>query len=455
MRIYVFLFALANMVSGCVTYQPKPLSEIPPLPDAVLSESDKTMLVSKAEQIRHPRIAPITLDFSRPLTGDELAVIAVLINPDLKALRAKEGVAEAQVFDAGLLPDPQLALGLSLPTSRQPGLVNAYNLGLNWDILSLITRRASERIAVAKLSAVRNDVAWNEWMIANHAWLLAERVTYLQIQERLARDAAATAAQLCEISRHNLQRHDIKIDEFALRQVAYLDAQDRTLALTRELEKARQELNQDLGLPPSERLVVAARPISVRPHLDAQALFDTARDQRLDLIALRAGYAAQENQLYKDLLARFPQINLGLNRARDTGDVTTIGFSISMTLPVFNGNRGTIAVARATREQLYVEYLARLYKTRADIAALVADLERIDREMVPLQNQLPELQRAEQRMRGGVDSGDVTLINYETVRASLLDKRLKLSSLEQAASEERIALQLATGAPWRSQESAR
>ena len=69
--------------------------------------------------------------------------------------------------------------------------------------------------------------------------------------------------------------------------------------------------------------------------------------------------------------------------------------------------------------------------------------------MVPLAAELPELQHAEETMRGGVGSGDVTLISYETVRATLLDKRLRLSSLEQAIAEEQITLQLATGAPWR------
>lgn len=453
---------VALLTGSCAAYAPSPLER--GRLDAGLAAPEQAALSQDAGRLRHPRIAPITLDFSKPLTGDELAVIAVLVNPDLKAMRAKEGVAQAQVFDAGLLPDPQLAVGLDRPTSQQPDLVNAYNLGLSWDILGLITRRASRRIATAKRSQVRYDVAWNEWMIANHARLLAERVTYLQAQESLARDAAATAGRLLEIGRRNLQRHDIKIDEFALRQVAYLDAQDRTLALSRELEKARQELNQDLGLPPAEQVPVAAQPISGLPGLnasaalnaqaplDAKALFDVARDERLDLIALRAGYAAQENELHKDLLGRFPQINIGLNRARDTGNVSTLGASIGITLPIFNGNRGTIAIARATREQLYAEYVARLYKARADIAAVVADLERITREMAPLQSQLPELQHAEETMQGGVASGDVTLINYETARASLLDKRLKLSSLEQAAAEQRIALQLATGAPWHAPE---
>jgi outer membrane protein TolC len=37
---------------------------------------------------------------------DEVAMIAVINNPDLKAARDQVGVAEAQAFTAGLLPNP-------------------------------------------------------------------------------------------------------------------------------------------------------------------------------------------------------------------------------------------------------------------------------------------------------------------------------------------------------------
>lgn len=440
--------AIIAMIAGCSGYAPSPLDD--GRSDSALSTPDRQELAQDAQQLRHPRIPPMTLDFSKPLTSDELAVIAVLVNPDLKAMRARAGVADAQVFDAGLLPDPQLTVGLDRPTSGQAGLVNAYNVGVSWDILGLVTRRAARRVAQAKRIQVREDIAWSEWLTANQARLLAQRVAYLEAQHDLAQDAAAIANRLLDVSQRNLERHDIKIDEFALRQVAYLDAQDKALALSRDIEKVRQELNRTLGLPPSERLPIAPQKISVEQGRDARALFDIARNERLDLIALRAGYQAQEYQLQRDLLARFPQINLGLHRARDTGNITTLGFSVGITLPIFNGGRGTIAISLATREQLRAEYTARLHQTRSDIATLVADLERIDREIAPLVSQLPALQRAEETMRAGVGSGDVTLISYETVRATLLDKRLKLSSLEQAKAEQQVALQLATGAPWHS-----
>jgi outer membrane protein, heavy metal efflux system len=96
---------------------------------------------------------------------------------------------------------------------------------------------------------------------------------------------------------------------------------------------------------------------------------------------------------------------------------------------------------------------SRLHQTRAEIATLVADLQRIADERMPLAKELPELARAEAVLSTAVQSGDATLLGYEAVRANLLDKQLKLLSLDQATAEQQIALQLAVGAPLILQDS--
>ena len=105
-------FVLATL-AACTRYEPKPLD------DAALNRSlvspDPVALAQAAAQFRHPRLKPITLDLSKPLTEEQAAVVAALANPDLVAMRAQKQVADAQVFAAGLLPDPQIGVGLDLP----------------------------------------------------------------------------------------------------------------------------------------------------------------------------------------------------------------------------------------------------------------------------------------------------------------------------------------------------
>lgn len=431
------------LLTGCVSYHAKPLD------DAQLNQRlavpNHEILVEKAATLQHPRLPPITLDLSKPFTENALAVIAVLVNPALKALRAQEHVAEAQVFAAGLLPDPQISGALDFPTGGATGLVTAYTLGLSWNIASLITRPVEKRIATSHARQVHYDVAWQEWLIANQVRLLTRRHIYLGRQAELARQAEQIAGRLLDMTRRNVTAGDAKLDELGLRQVAYLDAQDRALALARDLEKARHELNQMLGLPPREQVPLARIELRSLPENNADDLFAQARHQRLDLIALQAGYASQETSLYRAVLGQYPGFSVGFTAMRDTSNIRTRGGNVTVDIPIINGNRGIIAVAEATREQLYQEYAARLHQTRADITTVLADLQRIEAERAPLARQVPELARAEEVLRAAVENRDVTLISYETVRASLLDKQLKLLGLEQAAAEQQVALQLAVG----------
>lgn len=431
-----------SLLVGCISYHPEPL----PSPQSnSLAAPDKNTITHAAALPQNPRLPPVQLDFSKPLTLQELAIIAVIVNPDLQALRSKVGVASAQVFAAGLLPDPKLTATYGWLLNPGPGLTNGYSVELDWDVFSLLTRQLKIKSATAQYQQTRYDVAWQEWLIANQTQILASRVYFTERQLAFAKKNAFDAKQLLTITMRNLQRHDAKIDEFGLRQTSYLDLSDQLQILNRSLTKNYLQLNQTLGLPPTEKLALGIEPISIPKNLNVNVLFNQAQTNRLDLIALRAGYTSKELQLHQAVIEQFPQITLGIARATDTTNVPTLGPVVMLNLPIFNRNRGVIAIAAATREQLYQEYRARLFQTRADIAALVADLQRIDQEEGLLKRALPKARETELLMRAGLDSGNISLVSYENVRASLFNKEIKLLTLEQDAAEQMINLQLAVG----------
>ena len=55
------------------------------------------------------------------------------------------------------------------------------------------------------------------------------------------------------------------------------------------------------------------------------------------------------------VLAQFPRVNIGFSQLRDTTNVVTSGFGVTIDLPVFDRNQGHIAIERATRKQLFDE----------------------------------------------------------------------------------------------------
>jgi cobalt-zinc-cadmium efflux system outer membrane protein len=96
---------------------------------------------------------------------------------------------------------------------------------------------------------------------------------------------------------------------------------------------------------------------------------------------------------------------------------------VSFTLPLWNRNRGVIAVELATREQLRTEYASRLFAARRDITSLVSaiELERLQAAEINAQaTSLVTLARASEE---AANRGDLTTTTAQEVRHNLRDKQ--------------------------------
>ena len=434
------LWLLPLLVAACATYTPRPLDEDV---EAVLRSPDRAVLVREAAE----RPAPVVLDFTKPLSGEQVAVIAVLASPDLRALRTQAAVADAQAFAAGLLPDPQLSLGIDKHLAPEdPTATTGGSAGLSLDIFGLLAQRAERRAAEARASSVRLDIAWQEWMTAGQARLLARRLAYQEQEARLAHEAAQLAGDA--LDRALPVATDLRAEELQALRLADADARQRALTAVRELHATHYEFNHLLGLRPEEHLELEAPP-DLRPWQkpDAAALFERARAQRLDLAALRRGYDSQEASVQRAVLGQYPRLALTLNAARDTAGVSTAGPAVSLDLPLWNRNRGALAQAGADRDRLRAEYAARMHQLRSDIAALVDALDIDETARATLAQQLALARAAVDRVTAAAARGDVTRSVADAARAAMLDRELALTMLERTCAEQRLGLELAVGAP--------
>jgi outer membrane protein TolC len=437
------LAVLVPALCACAVYRPAPLrSEV----EDVLQPPDRAALAEAASALRHPRLQPMVIDFGRPLTPEALGVIAVLASPDLKAARAKAGVADAQVLSAGLIPDPQFTFSWDHTVSAPgPGYIDALTGQLALDLAALRDRAVSLRIARAAREQVRLDIAWQEWQSYGQARLLAARIAGLEESEAFDRQSETMARSELDHVLSGAARGDLKADDVQPRRIAYADAADRLRQTERDLQGARQDLNRLLGLAPETRIEIAAETPSA-PAMDQAALFDLARSSRLDLLALQAGYDSQEAAVRKAVLDQFPTLDLGVTAARDNSDVRSIGPNVAFALPVWNRNRGGIAVERATREQLRAEYAARVFAARADIAALSDALRIGTRQRDELVSQVRPLSQSADAADAAARKGDMAKSAADAVRQTLLDKEIALSGLNQALSEQVIGLEITVGA---------
>ncbi|MGW8309670.1 MAG: TolC family protein [Thiogranum sp.] len=433
---------IALVLGGCATYQPHPLDEEPSLVAGV--NTLETEAPAPLKELAGRR----AFNLADGLDMDEVAILAVLNNPDLKAQRARLPVAGAQVFAAGLLPDPQLSAGLDKPTGNTSGLVNAWALSLSYDIIPLITRQARVDAEAQAQRKVRLDLLWAEWQVLQQARSLAVDLALEKQRLALLRDMLALYRERYEHSAAALAQGDTTVDVNGTDLTALVDALSQINQLERTHNRTRHSFNLLLGLQPSVEVDISPLPpVGPLPADTLDRQFATLSRRRPDLLALQAGYASQEERVRAAILAQFPSLGISLNRARDTSDVKTVGLGVTLTLPLFAGNRGNIAIERASRDQLREEYRARLAQAVVDVDRLREQQDIIRQQQSRLETYVPRLKTLVERARKAYAQGDIDALTFLNMESTWVNKRLEQLSLVQAAWENRIALQALLALP--------
>lgn len=430
------------VIASCATYSPKPLLD---------NDIAKALAMPSAESINstvqsHSKLKSIPIDFNQPLSVQQIALIAVITNPELKALRAKNDIANAQIFSAGLLPDPQFTPQYELPTAPPvTGITAAYALILNWDIGSLVTRSLKEAAAKEAQQQVHYDIAWQEWMVANQAELFATRIYYLQQQDTLLQQSLLLAKNYLAKTLDNLKYHDANIDEFNLQKSAYLDLQNQSQTTKRVLGKTKLQLTKIMGLPPKAEIKLIIAPNLNIPSLGESQLFILAKQNRLDLLALKAGYNNQEIQLRQAILGQYPHFSATIYPGQDNTNNRFFGTNVTFDLPIFNRNRGAIAIATATREGLYLDYISRLHDIQSEIFTIYKEATWAMNQEKSINSSLPSMRDTNALLKNELLNSNITLPKYLIYYATVLDKELKLLLLQQDIAEQRIAMQMVLG----------
>ncbi|HEX4053376.1 MAG TPA: TolC family protein [Tepidisphaeraceae bacterium] len=413
-----------------------------------LAPPDRNEIRVAAQSIKHPLLKPVVFDDRQGLTPDQAAILAVLANPSLRAVRDQRQVAAAQLLQAGILPNPQVSFGEEYPYGGAiQGAVTASDVGLSWDVTQLISHDAKVRAAQAGAASVDLSIAWQEWQIAQAAKTAVYDVVSLEAQLALARDIDRHLSQNLAIVRQAFDRHDKTLLDLTAAEAASLDAHVAVLAQQRDLQDQRLTLNKTLGVPPEARVKLKSN-IVFPDHvsaLPANQILNGLESRRLDLLALKLGYQNQEQTLRAAVLEQFPRINIGFDRQRDNTNVQSVGFAVTVDLPIFDRNQGSIAVETATRQRLFDEYIQRVYEARFDVYSAIDDLSAISRQIVAAEAGAVTGRQLIDTYRDALNQGNVDVLSYYTAISSLTQKQLDILKLKQQLMDNEIALELAAG----------
>ncbi len=445
-KLAILSISLLVLGVGCVSYHSMPLNS-----EAVarkLSAPNMETLKVEAREIKHPVLRPVELDENRGLTPDEAAILAVLMNPRLRGQRDRRGIAAAQLYKAGILPNPQFSGSMDFPVAGSTqGTVTAYGLGLGYDIYALITRSADIGAARLNASSVDLDVAWQEWQVAEAAKHHTYRLYLLEEQSRIAENEEKGLRENFDTVKRAVDVGDMTIISLSAAQASLEKVHLSVLGIEQNLEQERFALLNSIGFEPG-------RSVHLREKIELprassipsfQELMDGIPDRRLDLLALRIGYRSQEERLRAAVLGQFPRITTGFSQARDNSNVVSSGFSVTIGLPFFDRNQGQIAVERATREQLFDEYIDRLFEAQSNIARLRANLESTDTQISATETYLATQKKLVATYHNALLQGNADVLTYYNARDELIATNISLLNLQLQLVDQFMALEIASG----------
>jgi outer membrane protein, heavy metal efflux system len=440
------LLVLVLLLGGCATYQPMPLT--PQAVDRALAPPEMATLAATVTTLHHPLLHPVPVDLARGLTPDAAAILAVVGNPVLRGERDRRALASAQLLQAGVLPNPVLTVGSDIVTGgHAAGTFPGYSGGLSWDVTALLTQSTHTAAARAASEAVQLDVAWKEWQFAQAAQKAVYDLVALRAQRREAEAVDRRLADNVALLREAVTAFQRTLLDLAAAEAASQQAHADVLAASRDLQHQQLVLNAALGLP-SDTVVPVADDIVLPSRLalpPQEALLTGLEDRRLDLLALRRGYESQEQTLHAAVLAQFPKIALGFHQASDTSNVHTTGFGVSIDLPIFDRNQGHIAMATATRQQLFDEYVSRVFEARAAVAQSVADIQALTAQIAAAEAAIPALEQVVRTYGVALEQHNADVLSSYRAQNDLAQKRIAVLKLKQQLMENMSALEIAAG----------
>jgi outer membrane protein TolC len=330
-----------------------------------------------------------------PLTPKAAVQVALLNNRGLQASYGELGIAEAQLVQAGRLPNP----GFSYARLTRGQEVEIERL-IMFNVLALVTMPVRTDLERRNVELVKTRVAGEVLQVAadtRRAWVRAVAAEESARYAAQVRDAAEASA---ELARRMAAVGNISKLDFAREQVFYAEATAH-LARARQAALAQREhltrlmglWGEDIRFALPERLPDLPQSLKDPGELEASAL-----RQRLDV---RAAMQEAENVAASFGLIRatgfVDVLEVGYARNSETGHPRQTGYEIELHLPIFDWGGGRVARAEhaymqavnraadiAVRARSEVREAYTAYRTAHEVAQHYRD------EIVPLRRRISD-----------------------------------------------------------------
>ena len=348
---------------------------------------------SSAEQDRIDQ--QVSRLLAQTLTADDAVQVALLNNRALQATFQELGITEADVVQAGRLPNPGFGFArLSRGDERE------IERGLHVNLARLLAMPLTTQLEARRFQQTQAQVAMQVLSLAadtRKAYVMAvaagETVRYMQQVKQAAQASSELARRMEQVGNFNkLQR--------AREQVFHAQAQMNLARAEQAQRSTRERLTRLMGAWGEQTLFKLPERLPDLPAkvVDLPDLERVALEQRLDVQGAKLFAQQTAQNLGLTRTTRFVNVlELGLVRNGSNEAPTQRGWELSLELPLFDGGGARVAKAEA----VYMQALHRAADTAINARSEVReaygayrssyDIARFQRdEVVPLGQRIAE-----------------------------------------------------------------
>ncbi len=359
------LFAAALLLGGCASFSPD--GGLAVVEQATKERLGKDLRWARSDADRAAIEQRVTALLAQPLSVDDAVQLALLNNRGLQAAFYELGITEAEVVQAGRLPNP----GFSFARLRRGDEVELER-GLHFNLARLVAMPLMRQVEERRFKQAQGAAATAVLSLAAQTRVAYFNALAAEETVRYTRQVMQAAQASAELARRMEQVGNFSKLQRAREQAFYADAA-LNLARAEQAQRAtRERLTRQLGVWGAQtQFTLPPRLPDLPPQAnDLPDVERLAMAQRLDVQGAKLAVEQTARNLGLTRATRFVNVlELGAIRNSSNEAPTQRGWEIGVELPLFDWGDARIARAQA----VYMQTLNRAAETAVNARSEVRE----------------------------------------------------------------------------------
>ena len=373
------------------------------------------------------------------ITADEAVALAFWNNAAFHELLAQLGISRAQLFSAGLIPDPQFAM--FFPVGPKQLEFTGYQA-----VDAIWLRPIRVRVAKRDLCELAQQMIQNGLNLARDTRIAHANLILAQSRQELTSKALVLRRDIASLAEKRLASGDISELEVMATRIEALQANAIAASATQDVSVAQEQLRVLMGATLDiDALVATDDPIPSLPVEQKEELVAMAHAMRPDLRALeiRMINARERARLSRKQF-------MTLDAIYDANAKGSKGFEsgpgLRFTVPIFNGNKGGIAIADAIVQQVNRQYSTLCDQVELDVRTSHSQLAQAHEQRSLIEESiLPTLEEAQSLSRSSYEDGGVPYFLVLQTTSQYVDAQLRYADASAAVRRAHAQLERSVG----------